>query len=237
MKTLRTLALAALATTFLLPAQEGNKPVATDAAAKPAPANPPLVGVVDFVKAIEQYPKYIRLKGELETRGKAAKAQIDELTKRIDEQRAALAVVSKESEEYKDRELELEFLQTQRQALFKRFNEKLEVEDMRVLTVVYEDLEAAIKKVATTRGVSIVLRVHEMDDAPGDISKLPPKTLEGRLRMLERRQVWYAADNVDLTGDVIKLLMVPLDPPKDAAKNGDAKAAEPQKPVTPKTGG
>lgn len=237
MKTLRNLAVAALATTFLLPAQDGNKPAAAvDAAAKAAPAVPPLVGVVDFVKAIEQYPKYIRARVELEKRRQAVQAQIDEITKRIDEQKAALAIVAQDSDEWKDRQVELELQQAQRQAMFKRLYEKLEVEDMRMLTVVYEDIEVAIKKVAQTRGVAIVLRVHETD-SPGDAAKLPLKTLQGRLAMFERRQVWFASEQVDLTGDVIKLLMVPLEEPKDGGKAAADRSPATPKPATPKTGG
>jgi hypothetical protein len=66
--------------------------------------------------------------------------------------------------------------------------------------------------------------------------------------MLENRQVWYAAPEVDLTDDLIKLLMVPLDiprpapkePAKDAPKDGarkDGAADAAKTPAAPKNGG
>lgn len=233
MTTLRTVALAALATTFFLPAQDGSKPSAggaVDAATRTTQA--PLVGVVDFVKAIQQYPKYIRLKGELDKRADAAKAQIEDIGKRIDEQKAALAQMVEGSEDWKDRQTEINLLRQQGDVMWKRLQEKLELEDMRLLTSVYQDLEVAIRKVAVARGVSIVLRTHELGEVAGEVAKMPPKTLQGRLAMFERRQVWYASDQVDLTSDLIKLLLVPLDEPKDAGKATSEKPA-----ATPKTGG
>jgi len=258
MKTMRILVVATLAAMFTLPAQDGIKPAAQDAVAKGAAANPQLIGVVDFVKAIEQYPKYIKLKGELDKRTVAAKAEINELTKRIDEQKAAASMIDDDSDEKKDRLVNIELMQAQRQAQFKRLGEKLEIEDMRIMAAVYADLEVACKKVAQARGISLVLRMHDMSGAPTDFAKMTPKTLNDVLRMYDRRQVWYAADQHDLTADLIKLLQVPLDEPKKDGKSSDTKSGDTKsgdaktgdanakpgekapvnpKPANPKTGG
>ena len=50
--------------------------------------------------------------------------------------------------------------------------------------------------------------------------------------MFERRQVWYNSDEIDLTGDLIKLLQVPIE------RDAPAKSAEPPKPpAKPERGG
>ena len=244
MKTLRFVALATVAT-FCLPAQESGKPksgVPAEAAAKGAPAAP-LIGVVDLVKAIQQYPKYVTGNVDLDNKRKAATADLDELKKTIDEKRAAASMVPQDSEEWRERQDQIELLQMQGKALLERYNRRIEIEEMRHLFAIYQDLEVAIEKVAKARGVSIVLRTHAMEDPKVDLAKMTPKSLKGRLNMFDMRQVWYANDQVDLTEDLVKLLMVPLEDAKDGAKDAagpakDAARPSPEKAETPKkTGG
>lgn len=235
MKTLRFVALATAAT-FCLPAQEGSTPktaVPADAVAKGAPAAP-LIGVVDLVKAIQQYPKYVKGNVELDNKRKSARADLDELRKAIDEKQAALQMVDKDSEEYRTRQDQIELLQMQGKALLERYNRVIEIDEMRHMFAIYQDLEVAVAKVAKARGVSIVLRMHEMDDPKVDLAKMSPKSLKGRLNVFDLRQVWYASEQVDLTEDLIKLLMVPLEEPKDGAKDAAGPAKDAGKPAPAK---
>lgn len=230
----RIVAVAALAATSFLVAQEKDVPAgAVDAAAKTTTrAGAIAVGTVDLVRAFEQYPRWIQLKNDLENRAKAAQAKMAEMAKSIDEQRAAIAVLGQESEERRDREFDLQMMQQQRQEMGKRLKEKFELEEARALSIVYEDLEVAIKKVAQARGIQLVLRVHDLGPALGDPSKLSPATVNGRVTGFERRMVWFAADEIDLTPDLIKVLMVPV----ESSKPGDKPTAPADKGKAPAAG-
>jgi Skp family chaperone for outer membrane proteins len=240
MSIVRLAALAALCTTPFLCAQDtpsGGKS-AVDAAAKSAPVQTgaaPLIGVVDLAKAFEQNPRYIRSKGELQKLADRADAQLGELTKTINEHRAALEQLEKGSEQYADAQSNIALMEQQRRSMVDRISQKLEIENARRMIEVYEDIEIAVKKVAERRGVAIVLRVHDMGPG-GDAAKLLPKVVESRINGFERRSVWYASPEVDLTPDLIKFLMVPLENEKPGdtkpgdgktndAKAGDGKAA------------
>lgn len=221
------LALAAAA--LVLPAQDGRSAtaVAVDAAAK-GPTTPP-IAVVDLVRVFEQYPRYIEMKSQLQALEKTYDGRLKEMSKQIDEMRAQLGLLREDSDERPERELAIERAMQDQRALGKLLRDRLELEHMRMMIVVYQDFEEAIKRVAQSRGLSLVLRVHDMGDPIADPAKLGPKTVETRIAGFERRQVWFAADPIDITQDVIKLLMVPLDGKKaDAAKDQEASAA-PQK--------
>jgi Skp family chaperone for outer membrane proteins len=98
--------------------------------------------------------------------------------------------------------------------------DQLELEFARAQVVVYEDLEAAVQKVAKQKGLGLVLRQYEPLPAAGDPAKLSARSVQKRIADFERRGVWYAAESVDITADVIKVLMVPIDTgkPADSAK-------------------
>ncbi len=236
MNTLRNLAAAALATTFLLPAQDGKPnpaPAAADAAAAKS-AKAPVIGVVDFVKAIENYPKYTQGLGDIDKLGDAGQKQIDAIKKQIDGKLAEQQAV-RGSEEARDLQDEIEILNSQGKALRERLLRKMEIERMRLLAAVYQDLEEAIAKVAKARGVGLVLRSHVIDDPAVSLAKLSPGALDSRVKIFERRQVWFASDELDLTADVINLLKVPLEPKTDGKDAGSGKAEK--APAGPKSGG
>ena len=81
----------------------------------------------------------------------------------------------------------------------------------------------------------LALDRHDPGPAPSFPDKATNKELgqmQQRFRMFELRQVWYSTDEIDLTGDLIKLLQVPLE------RDAPAKSAEPPKPpAKPERGG
>jgi Skp family chaperone for outer membrane proteins len=249
MNTLRNLAAAALATTFLT-AQEGKPtgPAADASATKQAASQVPTaglrIGVVDLVRAIDQYPKWIRMQGDFATLQKGYKARFETNAAEASRLKAQLEVMGEtESEARKVAEFTYELKLQESRAWQKLVANQLEIEHARMMLVVYEDLEIAIAKVAKARDVAIVLRMHNMGPSLGDVAKLSDNTVAGRVNAFERREVLYASNQVDLTDDLIKLLQVPLEEPKGAAKDAkdkDAKAETPKAPEkagTQKTGG
>lgn len=232
MKSTTLVALAA-AMAFSLPAQDGGKAV-TDAAAKPATTGTS-VGVVDFAKVIDQYAKFAQGSAEIEKKRELLLGQLKALRSEIAEKVEALRSINQDSEEALDRSGEIELLRGKQKLWEGAFERKLELDRARLLFEVYQDLEVAVAKVAKARGVDVVLRLHAMDAV--DLAKLQPRSLGGRLDLFERRMVWYSSESVDLTNDVIKLMMVPLsDKEKKDGKVGE-KPTSPAPAPTPKSGG
>lgn len=233
-KTPSFLAVACLAVVCpFLSAQEGMpaKPPAADAAAPKAQATAPRVGIVDLAKAIEQYPKWIELQAKLDTLEGQVRERMKQMDTRVDDLRNAVQITSPESDERKRAQFELDVAQQERQFLAKSMYEKIDLEQQRALLAVYEDLEKAVPAVAKARGVGIVLRVLQSPKLPADV---PPQSARGvgiRLRAHEGRQVWYADEELDLTPDLIKYLMVPREAkpadgsPGNGAPAGNAKPA------------
>jgi Skp family chaperone for outer membrane proteins len=238
----RLLALAALA--CLLPLQlvptataqepvNRNKPVDANAArgtgAPAASQQAMLVGTVDLVRAFDQYPKWIRLRNELGDTKKRFEEQLSQATKVVEEIKARIGATAQGSEERKRAEFELEMALQQREWSAKMLREKLDLEESRALLAVYEDVESAIAVVAKARGVILVQRVHDLGPSPGEIGKLTAKDVQGRLMAFERKQVWFAATEIDLTNDLIKQLLVPVaeTAPKADGKDGNRDGAAP----------
>jgi Skp family chaperone for outer membrane proteins len=240
MNIVRSIAVAALCATPFLSAQDKQTPAtasAVDAAAKSAAPAMPVVGVVNLIRAFEQYPKWIKLGIELKARSKAEEEKLKEMTKRIDELKASLELLDPESDERRVNALRIDLMRQEQQMTYKLIQERLDVEEARAYIQVYEDLEIAVAKVAKARGVSLVVRVHEITSA-GDVAKLPAGSVQRRVRAFEAKQVWYADDALDLTPDLIKLLMVPLEDTKAGdAKPGDPKAGEKGAAATPTPAG
>ncbi len=171
----------------------------------PAPAAPTTVAVIDFAKVIEAYPKAVQEK------------------KRLDEMRAAL-VAGLKAEEDKLKDLRLErdgFNQGTRERALKElemdgalrringlrqiYEADLNEQFDKFLAQTYDEIEVAIAQCAKARGVQLVLRTHR-DPTEED-------SLNIKSRLQDRRIVWYAANEIDLTPHVIKLLQVPLAAP------------------------
>lgn len=192
-------------------------------AQNPVPAadvKAPKVGVVDFVKVMDAYPRAIEARGKL-----------DELRK---QNRAVL-----EAEVKKGRELELKLEDLQRgtpahdMKLHELRLKKQGIEGMEQIferewrrkfdewyLTVYADMERAVAIVAKERGLQMVLRSHpQIEDG----------TVENRTRVYEARIVWFASEEVDVTPAVIKVLQVPLPPETKADSSKPAGETKPEK--------
>ena len=92
---------------------------------------------------------------------------------------------------------------------------------------------------AKARGVAMVQRLQAVGAAPGELGKLAPKEVESRVVAFERKVLWYAAPELDLTEDLIKALMVPVADEKPAVQDAAAKpgVGAPKANGAPKAGG
>lgn len=218
MKSILSVALSATSLLFPLAAQEARP------AQDPAPvadAKALKVGVVDFVKVMDAFPRSIE-----------GRTKLDELRK---QNRAVLEVELKKGREL---ELHLEDLQRGTPAHDMKLHElrlrKQDIEGKEQLferewrrrfdewyMSVYADMERAVAIVAKERGLQLVLRVHP---------QLEEATVENRTRVYDARIVWFAAEEIDITAAVIKVLQVPLPAeakPEAAKPAGETKAVKP----------
>ena len=185
-------------------------PTAAEATAARGAPPPPLVGVVDVLKAVEQYPRYIELRTALEERIRQYEDQLKALAQQLDELRGTIQILNEGTEERAEKEFELQIGLQRQDYLRKALRDRVALEELRNTLMVYEDLEVAIGKVAKQRGVTLVLSKQDITPSAGPVEEMSAREVQGRVKAYDRRQVWFAADELDLTGDVIKLLQVPL---------------------------
>lgn len=222
----------------VLPAQDSAAPAAP--AAKSAAAQ--VVGTIDLIRVFDQNPKWAKAKAELARMQDQFKAQIGKLTERIAELNGLIESTAEDSEERRTATFGREMALREREFLAKQATERLEAENARGMLAVYQDIERAIGAVAKARGVAIVQRLQPIGPVPGEIGKLAPKEVEARVVAFERKVVWYAAPELDLTEDLIKALMVPVaeekPAPRDAAVQPGAGAPKGEGAAkAPKAGG
>lgn len=209
----------------------GSQPVGAqpvDAAARAK--NAPMIGVVDLDKAIELYPKAIAERERLQNLSKQLSERINGLTKQIDQIKAEMTVLKEGSDDREDKEYELAQALKNREGTANFLKSKFDRQLEKFELMIYQDLEAAVAQVAKASGVQIVLRVRP---SPGfeDAAKEGSNAQKQKLASFDRRQVWFASDEVDLTPALIKLLRLPVeaksgaDAPKDAAGKSAAGAS------------
>lgn len=217
MTTLHTMVGAALAAACLIPfAPQGAQPM-----------KPTVVAVVDDGKAMESYPRWNGFEQQLKMLRQKSLQRIDELTREIDEVKARIEA-TRGSQDAKQADFEREMLMRRRDWLAKSLEDEFEVERARLMTLCYQDIAEVVAKVAQARGVQIVHRRIVLEE-PGDVATMPPSRLREYTILLDRRQVWYAAPEVDLTNDVIKELQV-FEPKKKVQQVEAAGSPAPAKP-------
>ncbi|MBX3464852.1 MAG: OmpH family outer membrane protein [Planctomycetes bacterium] len=211
---------AVLAATFVccLPGQD--RP-----ASRPAGSTGLVVGTVDVNKAYDLYPRTQKERERLKKLADGSQAQIDKVSRRIEELKASVMVLNEGTLEREAKQLDLEMAMAERNGLAKLLGDQFEFEQLRMRLAIYEDIDAAITHLARDRGVHLVLRLKPAERA-NEAADKTPKAVQGRVLEFERREVWFAADELDLTSDLIKLLQVwPLQPARDGATPlGDGKA-------------
>ena len=139
----------------LLVAQEHSTPAAEGATKKVAA---PSIGVVDLAKALESYPKAIKMEQQYSQLKDALREELGKIEASINETRENIKAVGESSEEGKERMFQYEGLRQLWEFKQKRMNEKLAIADMRKDLELYEDMEQAVAKVAKNRGVQLVVR-------------------------------------------------------------------------------
>jgi len=204
-------------------AQENRAPAPAKAAAMKAPT----IAVVDIVKAVDNYPRAIRGKKQLQEAGEEAQRRLAAEGKRIEDLRLQRDGFEAGSRERALLDNDISSMVKRVEGLRQVLEADLEILNQRYLVEVYDRIERAIATAAKERGVDLVLRLHPMDAPAADNAKDEDRRRLDRLRIFERRQVWFATDELDLTPVVIKVLQAEL---PDPASPGEAKDAAQSRP-------
>lgn len=167
------------------------------------------IGVVDFVKVLEAYPRAIQERKKIDEFVKQREAALEAEGKKIRELRAKCEDLREGTLERDLKEHELRLKLQDIDGMQKVFANERRRKIDEFYVAIYEDMQRAVRKVAESRGVTLVLRVHD-DVFDGSVGS--------KARVFEERVVWYAGPDIDLTPAIIQLLQVPL----------------PEEPVTPK---
>lgn len=171
---------------------------------------PPRVGVVDIGKVVDQYPLYIKLRGDLDKQVDAYLARREAATKRLREMLATVQVLDKNAPERKNAEFQLNLERQTQEFQQKSFQEEFGIAELRMMLRVYEDLDFAIDHVAKKKGIGLVMPKRDILVDPNPIAEQQPGVVQDRVSAYQRRTVWFASGQVDMTADLIKYMMTPL---------------------------
>lgn len=207
-------------------------PAAESASKRALPTNL-VVAVVDLDKAMEQYPRFINGRKQLRQLTTAYDDQITQARKRIDELRAAVGLLKEGSKDRALKQMDLENAMRYANDVGKLYEADIQIEDMRLQIDCYADLEVAIAQLAKDRGVHLVLRI-DADKKPSPTESLNPNQVQRRMVTLDRRTVWFTADELDLTGSLIKTMQT-FDW-KESQKDQAKEPAKTEAPAAPNSG-
>lgn len=216
MKHLRSILLfASLLAGAVAPAQT---PTPAAPAAEAKAANTPKIGVVDFVKVVDAYPRAIAERTKIEDLRKQQRSVLEAELKKGKELELQLEDLQRGTPKYDLKLHELRLKKQDIEGMEQIFDRdwRRKIDEFYVL--IYADLERAVSIVAKERGIQMVLRAHP---------QLEETSSENKARVFEARIVWFASEEIDLTPAVIKLLQVPLpeEPKSDGGKPaGDTNA-------------
>ena len=219
MKHLRSILLFASSCTGLLAPVQAQSPAVPAADAKATTA--PKIGVVDFVKVVDAYPRAIAERTKIEELRKQQRTVLEAELKKGKELEVQLEDLQRDTPRYDLKLHELRLKKQDIEGMEQIFDREWRRKIDEFYVAIYADLERAVAIVAKERGVQMVLRAHP---------QLEETSSENKARVFEARIVWFASEEIDLTPAVIKLLQVPLPeaPKADGAKPaGETTAPKP----------
>jgi len=168
------------------------------------------VGVIDVAAIVDQYPVFIKMRAALDKNFDDLRQQIQESKEKLEQMRMTLASMADDAAQLPDLEFQYKVALQTHDFQRKSFNDRLANEELRMMLMVYEDLDYAVGKVANKRGVSLVLPKRDIPPSPTSVAELPIRQVQDRVGAFQRRTVWFASKQVDMTNAVIKYMQDPL---------------------------
>ena len=226
--------LALAASTFLTvsaAAQVSRSVAATPASAtKQMRSDGPIVGVIDVSAIVDQYPAYIQKRAELDKRAGEIQEQLKVIDDEIEQLRMTVNTMAQDAPQRANLEFQYKVALQNRDFQRKNASDKFGLQEIRMMLEIYEDIDYAVAKVASKRGVALVLPKSDMPPSATPIAELSTRELELRFGFFGRRTVWFASKELDLTSTVIKFMQDPLpdrNSPERAPKKPPAGARSP----------
>jgi Skp family chaperone for outer membrane proteins len=180
---------------------------------------PTVVGVVDIDRALEGSPKMQAERDRIEALRKGHGERLEALDKQIEQMKRDLGMMKRGSDQAEMATLEIKTTLERGKLIQELFRREMDVESERGLIALYSEAERAVAEVAKLKGVQVVLRKNA-NPSGDDLSKDEDRAQQQKLRAYDRRTVWFAAEEVDLTPAVAKYLAVPADKAAAPAKDG-----------------
>lgn len=219
----------ALATSLMLAAPSQaqiNSPVSASpaSATKQPPSSAPTVGVIDVGAIVDQYPVFIKMRAALDTRFGEFQKQIKASTEKLEQMRMTLGSMAEDAPQRAEFEFQYKMALQNHDFQRKAANDQLGNEELRMMLLIYEDLDYAVAKVASKRGATVVMPKRDILPSPVSVQDMKMREVQDRVGAYQRRTVWFAAKEIDMTSAVIKYMQDPLPArtsPERAPKTGN----------------
>lgn len=180
------------------------------------------VGVVHVAQVSEKYLKTADLEGQFESTRRRLGQERDAMKEKVERANRALQDELKPgTDEFRQRKKEIAMMEAELQWFVESEGQKIEQGMAHSLRSIFDDIRAAVKTVATEKGLDVVLA---SDNLPADS---PDSPLQVRQHILLQK-VLYWNDKVDITNDVIARLNAGYKPSSGSQPAGAAPIASPE---------
>jgi len=216
-------------------AQNNGKATPQNASARPQNSGP-VVGVIDVGAIVDQYPVFIQMRAALDKRFGQFQEQIKTSTEKLEQMRMTLASMGEDAPQRADFEFQYKMALQNHDYQRKSANDQLGNEELRMMLMIYEDLDYAVGKVAQKRGVTLIVPKRDIPMSSTPVKDMKIREVQDRVGAFQRRTVWYASKEVDMTGAVIKYMQDPL-PARTSPERAPKVKPATGKPTPGKAGG
>lgn len=153
------------------------------------------IGVINIAKIFAEYQMTRQLEQRFDEERRAVADDAEKKRQLISEKQQGLAPFKPDSQAYRDRATEITRLQVEYEVELTMREQQLKDAHKQSLLAIYQDVQAAVARIAQQRGIDVVLTYDELDaDAP-DSNALRQQIL--------LKKVIYSSDQTDLTQVVL----------------------------------
>jgi len=172
-------------------------PAASDASAK---ARPTAVAVVDVQEVFNNLEEKEAIKIDLQKLADTLKQEQEAMGEKLKQMKEDLEFMDKSQQGYEDLVVKIERQQLFFQAFTKYAEAKLELENVRRIELIYNNMRKTIADVARLEGYQIVL-FKEVESAEGEV-RFPGMGMKEINKAIEGRKVLWSDPSIDLTDRV-----------------------------------
>jgi Skp family chaperone for outer membrane proteins len=154
--------------------------------------------ICDVAEVFDNYLKGKQLSTEFRQRGERLNTEDEQRAKAITDIDSELQGLVPGSDAYQARQQEQQRLKIEREVWRQMQVSQVDGERLKLTGDMYDEILAAVRKVAARRGVNLVLYDKHRIDQPASLTDM--------LQQVELKKVLYADETIDITGDVLEEL-------------------------------